>query len=126
MSGIAMAACTIPGSVATFCSCTRLSSPSIALSSSRSANTRAGTCASARPSLSSHSSGSISRSSMSLLYVEDRPGHPAAVARLEGQPVVRHGLDEMRRLATAAPHVGAYAFGLESQLGDVDRDEALA
>jgi len=47
-SGIASAASTIPGSVATFSSCSSERSRSIAASSSRSANTLAGTRMSAR------------------------------------------------------------------------------
>ena len=43
MSGIASAASTIPGSMATFCSCSSDRSPRIASSSTSSANTRAGT-----------------------------------------------------------------------------------
>src|SRR6266511_228444 len=99
MSGIASAASTIPGRVATFWSCWSEWSPSIAASSSSSAKTRAGTRMSGRASLGiSHSVSSMRRSS----DIEHDPGTPAAVEGLELEPVVRDRLDEWGRGAAAA------------------------
>src|SRR5687768_12079864 len=99
MSGMASAASTIPGSVATFCSCSSERSPEIASSSSVSAKTRAGTRMSGRASAGiSYSVSSSQRPS----DIEHQPCVPAPGALLHGEPVVGDRLDEMGRKAAPA------------------------
>src|SRR5215211_3383508 len=95
MSGIASAAPTTPGKVATFWSCSSERSPWIASSSSGSANTRAGT------SMSPRSLAGISQSVSSILRrrpsdVEDDPRAPAITVLPHLKPMVGHRLDEVR------------------------------
>src|SRR5919204_2968635 len=108
MSGIAYAASTIPGSVATFRSCSSDASSRIASSSSASANTRAGT----RISPSWGSSQSVSSSCRSS-DIEDDPSVPGIAAALELEPVVRHRFDERPRVAGPPAH-----RSLEARVGD--------
>jgi hypothetical protein len=85
MSGIAIAASTMPGSVATFCSCSSERSARIAERISSSANTRAGTRMSSRVSAgSSYSVLSIRRGS----DVEDDPRVPDVAVSFEPKPVM--------------------------------------
>src|SRR5919204_3547312 len=98
MSGIASAASTIPGSVATFWSCSSERSRTIAESSSSSANTRAGTRMSGRASAGiSYSVSSMRRGS----DIEHDPSVPHAVLACEVEAVIRRRLDE--RLDTTTP-----------------------
>src|SRR5919197_1584016 len=98
MSGIASAASTIPGSVATFCSCSSERSRTIAAGSSSSANTRAGTRMSGRASAGiSYSVSSMRRGS----DIEHDPSVPHAVLACELQAVIRRRLDE--RVDTTTP-----------------------
>src|ERR671937_2833943 len=91
MSGIASAASTMPGSVATFCSCSSERSRRIASRISSSANTRAGTRMSARASAGiSYSVSSMRRGS----YIEDHARLPASVRPLELKVMVRRGLHD--------------------------------
>src|SRR4051794_32927035 len=97
MSGIASAAETMPGSVATLQSCSRLSSPRTAASSSSSANSRAGTRIFPRAGIS-HATSPMRSSS----DIEQHVRAPATRRGLELELVVRHGLDQVRRRAAAA------------------------
>src|SRR5206468_12354833 len=117
MSGMARAASTTPGSVATFWSCSSERSVAIASSSSASANTRAGTRMSARAEAGiSQRVSSIRRGS----DIEDHGRGPAAaVGGLERQAVVGHGLDQVRR-------VGAPGVDLRPQAVLVERLDADA
>src|SRR3954469_25148459 len=104
MSGIASAASTIPGSVATFCSCSSERSLAIASSSSASAKTRAGT------RMSPRAAAGISQSVSSIRVTSDieyRPGPIPVLVRRDLEPVVGHRLDEVRRIAAAELDVGA-------------------
>src|SRR5919198_4652496 len=101
MSGIASAASTTPGSVATSCSCSSERSLAIASSSSASANTRAGTRMSGRASAGiSHRNSSICLSS----DIEHHPSLPASVGSLEAEPVIGDSLDEVGRMTLPALH----------------------
>src|SRR4051812_9910174 len=98
MSGIAIAASTIPGNVATFWSCSSDRSVRIAASRSSSAKTRAGTRMSGRaPAGISHSVSSIRTGS----DIEHHVAAPAVAVAVQLEVVVRHGLDEVPRLARA-------------------------
>src|SRR4051812_13590840 len=98
MSGIAIAASTMPGSVATFCSCSSDLSVRIAASRSASANTRAGTRMSSRAVAGiSHSVSSIRTGS----DIEHDVPAPAVAVTVQLEVVVGHGLDEVARLARA-------------------------
>src|SRR5918999_6400132 len=99
MSGMARAAPMMPGSVATFCSCSSERSRWIAASSSSSAKTRAGTRMSARASAGiSHSVSSILVSS----DIEHDLGPPDIAASGELEAMVRHCLHEVRRASAVA------------------------
>src|SRR5919109_569484 len=96
MSGIAYAASTIPGRVATFCSCSSERSVRIARSRSSSANTRAGT------RMSSRAAAGISQRVSSILTgsdIEHDVPAPSVAVTVQLEIVVRHGLDEVTRLA---------------------------
>src|ERR671914_470114 len=122
MSGIAIAASTIPGSVATFWSCSSERSVRMASSSSASAKTRAGTRMSARALAGiSHSASSTRRGS----DIEHERGPPARVAALEAQPVVGDGLDEVARAARASRHARLEPVLAELELREPERNEAL-
>src|SRR3954471_8133984 len=98
MSGIAIAASTIPGSVATFCSCSSDRSVRIAASRSSSANTRAGTRMSSRASAGiSHSVSSIRTGS----DIEHDVPAPAVAVAVQLEVVVGDALDGVARLACA-------------------------
>src|SRR5919199_3152207 len=117
MSGMAYAAPTTPGSVATFCSCSSELSWRIAPSSSSSANTRAGTRMSGRASAGiSYVVVSIQRPS----NIEHNRCKPTAAALLERQPVVRRRLRD--RVERRAPSLDDDAAA--GDLGAVG-DEAL-
>src|SRR4051794_24282065 len=104
MSGIAIAASTIPGSVATFCSCSSDRSVRIAASRSSSANTRAGTRMSSRALAGiSHSVSSIRTGS----DIEHDVPAPAVAVTVQLEVVVRHRLDEVAGLARAPDDDGA-------------------
>ena len=88
---MASAASTTPGSVATLASCSSERSCSIAASSSASAKTRAGTrMPGTVPTGISHSSSSMRRAS----NIEDHAGNVLLAGGLEGQAVIRDGLDQ--------------------------------
>src|SRR3954453_7198034 len=96
MSGIAIAASTMPGSVATFCSCSSERSVRIAASRSASANTRAGT------RMSSRADAGISQRLSSIRTgsdIEHDVPAPAVAVTVQFEVVVGHGLDEVARLA---------------------------
>src|SRR3954462_10487830 len=96
MSGIAIAASTIPGSVATFCSCSSDRSVRMAASRSASANTRAGT------RICSRAAAGISQSVSSIRTgsdIEHDVPAPALAVAVKLEVVVGHGLDEVARLA---------------------------
>src|SRR5579884_384883 len=95
-SGIASAASTTPGSVATFCTCSSEPSRAIASKSCSSANTRAGTRMSGRDSAGISQVVSSSRIASDIQHHARAP--PGAVG-LEQRPVQGDGLDEMRRIA---------------------------
>src|SRR5215212_3786443 len=116
MSGIASDASTIPGSVATFASCSSERSLAIASSSSRSAKTRAGTRMSGRESAGISQSVSSTRR---MSDIEHRRSAIPAAGRLEREPVVGHGLDEVRRVAALELDLRAQA-----RLAQVDRAHA--
>src|SRR4051812_21758960 len=105
MSGIASAASTMPGRVATFCSCSSERSVRIASSSSASANTRAGTRMSSRAlagishRVSSMRSGAGAGRRSDIEH--DVPA-PAVAVTPKLEVVVGHGLDEMARLVDPA------------------------
>src|SRR3954467_13628794 len=132
MSGIAIAASTMPGSVATFCSCSSDLSVRIAASSSASANTRAGTRMSARAVAGISQSVSSIRTGSDIEH--DVPA-PAVAVTVQLEVVGRHRLDEVARLPRGADDdrgdgvladdevarlVGHEAFGLgeEDELGE--------
>src|SRR3954466_16247992 len=98
MSGIAIAASTIPGSVATFCSCSSERSVLIAASRPASANTRAGTRMSSRAVAGISQSVSSMRTGSDIEH--DVPA-PAVAVTVQLEVVVRHCLDEVPRLARA-------------------------
>src|SRR3954470_531859 len=102
MSGIAIAASTMPGSVATFCSCSSERSVRIASSRSASANTRAGTRMSSRASAGISQSVSSTRVGRGPSDIEDDVPAPAVAVTPKLEVVVRDGLDEVARLVQAA------------------------
>src|SRR6185436_2414177 len=140
MSGIANAASTIPGSVATFCSCSSARSVRIAFSSSADAKIRAGT------RMSSRASAGISQRVSSIRTgsdIEDDVAAPSVAVTVQLEIVVGHGLDEMARLARppdddrghgvladdeVARLVGHEALGLgeEHELGQPLREQRAA
>src|SRR5919202_2191542 len=114
MSGIASAAPTIPGSVATFWSCSSERSSAIASSSSGSANTRAGTRMSARASAGISQVVSSRRRSSDI---QDDACPPQAAVIHEREPVVGDRLDERPRLARPPAHRPPEACVAEDKLG---------
>src|SRR5919199_2979607 len=123
MSGIAIAAPTIPGSVATFCSCSSDESRSIACSSSSSANSRAGT------RISGRASRGISHVTSSMrckrgLDIENDASVPRLAASRELESVIGRGLDQRLDLRSATPQANASVVAVELHLGVVG-DEAL-
>src|ERR671931_179422 len=98
MSGIANAASTIPGSVATFCSCSSDLSAAIASSSSWSANTRAGTRIAPAAGIS-QSVSSTCRSS----DIEHHLRVPPVAGRLELETMVGDRLHQWPRRAEVSP-----------------------
>src|SRR5215208_2352079 len=122
MSGIASAASTMPGRVATFWSCSSELSVLIASSSSWSANTRAGTRMSARACFGiSHSVSSIRRSS----DIEDDARAPPPVFLTEFEAMVGDGFDERRRLPASAGDHGCRAITAKVDLVEALGREAL-
>src|SRR3954470_5559896 len=113
MSGMASAAETMPGSVATLQSCSRLSSPRTAASSSSSANSRAGTRMFPRAAIS-HATSPTRLSS----DIEQHVRAPATRRGLELEPVVGDGLDQVRRRAVAARHARP-----QRAVGELERRE---
>src|SRR3954454_22614539 len=122
MSGMAIAASTIPGSVATFWSCSSEWSVRIAASSSSSAKTRAGTRMSCRaPAGISQSVSSIRTGS----DIEHDVPAPAVAVTMQLEVVVRHGLDEVPRLAGAADHHGGHGVLADDEVARLVRDQPL-
>src|SRR6266498_4495770 len=106
MSGIAIAASTMPGRVATFCSCSSERSRRIAARSSSSAKIRAGTRMSARASAGiSYRVSSIRRGS--LLDIEHDARLPRAVPLPKLELVVGRGLHDRLDLGDASLECGA-------------------
>src|SRR5919109_904393 len=122
MSGIASAASTTPGSVATFWSCSSDWSRSIACRSSLSAKTRAGTRMSGRVAAGISQSVSSIRVSSDIEY-EFRT--EAGARRGELETVVRHRLDEVSRAAGTPFDARAKRPLPEVQALDPRRDEPL-
>src|SRR5919106_2010250 len=123
MSGIASAASTIPGSVATFWSCSSERSCAIAASSSSSAKTRAGT------RMSPRASGGIPQSVSSMRVMSDiehdlRPPDTAVAGKFEA--MVRHCFHEVRRTATVAGGDCPKTRAVKLQPFQPLRDEILA
>src|SRR5689334_10484565 len=120
MSGIASAASTMPGSVATFWSCSSERSVRIASSSSASANTRAGTRMSARAlagishRVSSMRSGAGPRSDIQ----HDVPA-PAVAVTSKLEVVVGHGLDQMAGLVDPADDHARNGVLADDEVADV-------
>src|SRR3954471_21039169 len=122
MSGIAIAASTMPGSVATFCSCSSDLSVRIAASRSASANTRAGTRMSSRAVAGiSHSVSSIRTGS----DIEHDVPAPAVAVTVELEVVVRDRLDEMARLARAPDDDGGHGVLADDEVARLVGDQAL-
>src|SRR3954447_835946 len=120
MSGIASAAETMPGSVATLQSCSRLSSPLTASSSSSSANSRAGTRMFARAGIS-HATSPIRRRS----DIEQHVRAPAVRRGLELEPVMGDGLDQVRGRAAAARDARSQRPAVELERRELAGHEAL-
>src|SRR5919201_1983109 len=120
MSGIASAAPTMPGSVATFCSCSSELSREIASSSSASAKTRAGTRMSPRADAEISQSVSSTRRSSDI---ENDACSPATAFLLELEPMVGHGLHQRRRLGRDAVDGGRQARVADRQLPNPFRHE---
>src|SRR5437588_7520735 len=123
MSGMAKAASTTPGRVATFWSCSSERSATIASISSASANTRAGTRMSAR------ADAGISQSVSSIRCRSDIEHHrrpPAAVRRLHAEPVVGNGLHEVRRVGASAFYTRAYAALVDGLEVNSPRHDSVA
>src|SRR5262245_58319688 len=121
MSGIASAAPTIPGSVATFFSCSREPSREIASTSSASANTRAGTRMSVRAEAGISQSVSSTRCSSDI---ENDACPPATARLLELEPMVGDGLHERRWLAGHARDGRGQPRLVDGEPGDALGDEA--
>jgi hypothetical protein len=119
MSGIAIAASTMPGSVATFCSCSSERSARIAERISTSANTRAGTRMSSRASAgSSYSVSSIQRGS----DIEDDPRVPDVAVSFEPKPVIgRRFHDRVDPRPPAFEHPGE-ATPVDAQLASIGNE----
>src|SRR3954465_3168591 len=122
MSGIAIAASTIPGSVATFCSCSSERSVRIAASRSASAKTRAGTRMSARALAGISQSVSSMRTGSDIEH--DVPA-PAVAVTVQLEVVVRHGLDEVTRLARAPDDDRGHRVPAAEGVACLVGDEAL-
>src|SRR5918999_3931386 len=122
MSGMAIAASTTPGSVATFWSCSSDRSVEIASSSSSLANTRAGTSMSSRDSAGISQSVSPTRRSSDI---EPQPGTPPVALALEREPVVGHRLHQMRRLAPPSLDDRLHAPFLERDVTRPFRDQPV-
>src|SRR5438045_4104807 len=119
MSGIAIAASTMPGSVATFCSCSSERSARIAKRISSSAKTRAGTRMSARASAGiSYSASSIQRGS----DIEDDARSPDAVVAFESQPVVGRRLHDRVDLRPPAFDHAGETIPLDTQLRSIGNE----
>src|SRR5919198_920435 len=123
MSGIAIAASTMPGSVATLWSCSSERSVRIAWSSSSSANTRAGTRMSSRALAGiSHRVSSI-RTGRS--DIEHHVPAPAVGITVQLEIVVGDRLDEVARLGRAPDDDGGHRFLADDQVARLVGDEAL-
>src|SRR5919198_3861554 len=122
MSGIAIDASTMPGSVATFWSCSSERSVRIACMSSSSAKTRAGT------RMSSRASAGISQSVSSIRTgsdIEHDVPAPSVAVTVELEVVVRHGLHEMPRLADAPDDHGRHRILADDEVARLVGYEAL-
>src|SRR3954454_13456295 len=122
MSGIASAASTIPGSVATFWSCSSERSVRIAASSSSSAKTRAGT------RMSSRASAGISQSVSSIRIgsdIEHDVPAPAVAVTVQREVVVGDRLDEVARLARAPDDDRGHGVLADDEVARLVGQEAL-
>src|SRR4051812_43653364 len=122
MSGIAIAASTMPGSVATFCSCSSDLSLRIAASSSASANTRAGTRMSSRASAGISQRVSSMRTGSDIEH--DVPA-PAVVTTVKLEVVIGDRLDEVARLAGAPDDDGGHRVLADDEVARLVGDEPL-
>src|SRR3954453_15572132 len=122
MSGIAIAASTMPGSVATFCSCSSDLSVRIAASSSASANTRAGTRMSSRAVAGISQRVSSIRTGSDIQHDVPAPAVPIAV-KLE--VVVGDRLDEVARLAGASAADGGDVVLPDDEIAGLARHQSL-
>src|SRR3954468_21604464 len=125
MSGIAIAASTMPGSVATFCSCSSERSVRIASSSSSSANTRAGTRMSSRASAGISQSVSSIRTGRGPSDIEDDVPAPAVAVTPKLEVVVRDGLDQVPRLAETPDDDRGDLVVADDEIADLVRDEPV-
>src|SRR6266571_4501550 len=122
MSGIAIAASTMPGSVATFCSCSSDRSMRIAARISSSAKMRAGTRMSSRASAKiSYSVSSMRRGS----DIEHDPCQPHVPLAYELQSVIRRRLDQRLERGEPADERRVQRARFEPQVVCTFRDEAL-
>src|SRR4051794_10763372 len=122
MSGIAIAASTIPGSVATFWSCSSERSVRIAASRSASANTRAGT------RMSSRASAGISQSVLSMRRgsdIEHDVRAPAVAVTVQLEVVIGDRLDEVARFAGAPDAEGGHRVLADDEVARLVGDEPL-
>src|SRR4051794_13111105 len=122
MSGMAIAASTIPGSVATFWSCSSEWSVRIAASSSSSAKTRAGT------RMSSRAPAGISQRVSSIRTGSDIEHHvpaPAVAVAVQLEVVVRHRLDEVARLACPPDDHGGHRVLADDEVARLVGHEPL-
>src|SRR5437763_4446888 len=120
---MASAASTIPGSVATLHSCSSELSPRIASTSSASAKTRAGRRMSERALAGT---AQLKSSTRCRSDIEHHRGPPLpSLARFEREAVEGHGLDEVRRAATARDQPAAQARLAELEVARRRRDELV-
>src|ERR687890_1955393 len=119
MSGIAIAASTMPGRVATFCSCSSERSVRMASSRSASANTRAGTRMSPRALAGiSHSVSSIRRGAGAgpRSDIEHDVPAPAVGVTAKLEVVVGDGLDEVAGLVKPPDDHAAHGVLADDQV----------
>src|SRR5919197_2161251 len=122
MSVIEMTASTMPGSVATFCSCSSDRSVRIAASSSADAKIRAGT------RMSSRVPAGISQRVSSILTgsdIEHDVPAPAVAVTVQLEVVIGHSLDEVARFARAADDDRRDRVLADDEVARLIRDEAL-
>src|SRR5215210_452765 len=128
MSGIAIAASTIPGRVATFWSCSSERSVRNAASRSSSANTRAGTRMSSRASAGISQSVSSTRAGAGAggrSDIEDDVPAPALAVTPKLEVVVRDRLDEVTRLAEAPDDDRGHGVLADDEVAHLVGDEPV-